>query len=96
MGRKNKSSGERRTVIVVNLSDDPELAQQIDQRMVSFGLDSRSNTVKAMLTAHCSAYPVETEIAQVALAAVRESRNAEYAALREFHLGRAALFGGGK
>jgi len=80
-------------MVVLNLNDDPELAQQIDQRMVSFGLDSRSNTVKAMLIAHCSAYPVETEIAQVAAAAVRESRVAEYNALREYYEGRVRLFG---
>lgn len=96
MSRRKQNDGSPRKVVVINLGGNPELAQAIDQRMVAFGLDSRHNTVLAMLEAHCSAYPIDAEIALVAQAAVRESRNAEYAALREFHENRAKLFGSGQ
>ncbi len=93
MGRRKTASGERPKTVVVHLGEDLDLAQQLDQYMVSFGLDSRSQTVKAILAAHFSAYPEQTLVFQVALAAVKQQRYAEYEALKEFYEGRARLFG---
>jgi hypothetical protein len=92
VSRKKNNDGRTR-YISLNLTDDPEIAQHIDQWMVSYGLDSRSQTLKVMIKTAVSAVPMDTMIFEIAQAAVKQSRMTEYDALREFYEGRARLFG---
>jgi len=94
--RRKKNNDSRARYISLNLTDDPELAQQVDQWMVSYGLDSRSQALKVMIKTAISAVPLDTMIFEIAQAAVKQSRMTEYDALREFYEGRARMFTAGR
>lgn len=75
----------------VTLHMDPEVAQIVDQTMINFGLDSKSNTICMMIHAFSSMFPERTTVFEVAQAASRELRRAEFDSLAEYYENRAKV-----
>lgn len=71
---------------------DDDVAQQLDQMMVSFGLDNKSQAAGVAIKAGLSAIPVETTIHEVSQASVKNIHKHEFDALAEYLEGRAKLY----
>lgn len=94
MSRGKQGSGENKLRVQIVL--DPELAQQLDQTMLSFGLESRSMTIQMMMKGWLSTVPVNATIHELCLQTLRELKNAEFVSLTEYHEQRARLYRSGQ
>lgn len=79
----------------MQLSMDPELALQLENTMVAFGLEDRGATVRMMMRAWLSAMPEQTTVHEMVQQSVRELRKIEFEELAKYYEGRAILFRAG-
>jgi len=89
MSRRSNKSATTRTVSV---HLEPDIAQALEQTMISFGLENKSETVIMMMRAFLSAVPENTTVFEVCQQSVREIRKAEFTALAEFYEARARMY----
>jgi hypothetical protein len=76
----------------VTIPLDEELAYQVEQVMIAYGLDSRGQAAAALVRAGASAVAGDAFMASVLTDQLREFREGEAAALAKFYEERAKLF----
>lgn len=76
----------------VTIHLDLELAQAIDQTMLSFGMESRAETIMMMCRAWGSMFPENSTVFEIAVAAAKKLRKDEFEALATHYETRARIF----
>ena len=71
---------------------DADLAQQVDQTMVQFGLQNRADTIVALVAAQLTAMPLDSIVFFVTQQAVKEIRRHQFEALSNFFAQQSAAF----
>ena len=80
----------------ISFSVDPELARLVDETMISFGLDNRGDTMRMILRAWLSMVPIDTTVYEVCQIAVKQMREAEFAALAKHYEDRSKMYREGR
>lgn len=91
MSRRKSSQGQR---FQVTVPMDAELAQALDQTMISFGIDHRGDCAAMMMRGWLSAVPLDTTVHEVCRISVKRTRQHEFEALAQYYADRAAMYRG--
>jgi len=76
----------------INVPLDADLAEAIDNYMISLGLDSKGQTAAALIRVGLSAAPINTMVFEMSQEALRQARKREFQALSEYFDLRAKLY----